>query len=195
MASRIYTRRGDSGHTHLGNAGSVPKDHPLVVVLGDLDELNSHIGVVRAINHQPQLDAALLQVQEELLCWGAWLAATAQARWDEDQQRQTQSWIRRLEEQIDRWSAEVPLPQQFILPGGCQVAAWLDLVRSVVRRCERHVVRAATTAGAEAGQQQVVAARLTAYLNRLSDWFYAAARWANGQEGTTETPWSGLPLQ
>ncbi len=194
MAGRIYTRQGDAGQTSLGTSQRVPKDHPLVVVLGDLDELNSHLGVVRAANRQPQLDAALQQVQEELLCWGAWLAASPRARWDEAQQELTRGWVRRLEEQIDRWSAEAPLPRQFILPGGCQVAALLDLVRSVARRCERHVVRATTTAGAEGDQQHAVAVCLMGYLNRLSDWLFVAARWVNRQQGVQESPWPGVPL-
>ncbi len=194
VAGRIYTRQGDSGHTSLGTGQRVPKDHPLVVVLGELDELNSHLGIVRAVNRQPQLDSVLQQVQEELLCWGAYLAASPQARWDQQQQQQAQSWVRRLEEQIDRWSRERPLPQQFILPGGGTVAALLDLARCIARRCERHVVRAMTTAGAEEPQQHAVARCLIGYLNRLGDWLFVAARWSNDQEGVAETPWSGLPL-
>ena len=194
MAGPIYTRQGDTGQTALGAGQRVPKDHPLVVVLGDLDELNSHLGVVRAANRLPQLDSAVEQVQQELLCWGAWLAASPRAVWNHAQQEQTRGWLLRLEEQIDRWSEEAPLPRQFILPGGCTVAALLDLSRSVARRCERHVVRAITTAGAEDAQQHAVATALLRYLNRLSDWLFVAARWVNRQEGAQETPWDGLPL-
>jgi len=158
----------------------VPKNHPRIRVCGELDELNSFIGLARWALSQERglgrLGSRLAVIQKELLKMGADLAAP-----DKNGKRilsPASGWTKRLEREIDDYSAPLPRLRRFILPGGTQASALLHVVRSVCRRTERSL--------AEASREVTVHPEWPAYLNRLSDWLYTASRWVNGKLGYSE---------
>lgn len=177
--SRIYTRGGDGGETGLGDGSRVPKDHPRVIAYGEVDELNSVIGLARAAGApEPEL---LRRVQNDLFDVGADLCVPPG---DGDL---TKSALRiapghgeRLEREIDRLNERLEPLRSFVLPGGSPGAAWLHLARTVCRRAERSVV---TLMGSEA-----VGPAVLVYLNRLSDLLFVLARVAN-DDGRADVLW------
>ena len=177
---RIYTKTGDAGETGLFGGPRVPKDDVRVEAYGDVDELNSAVGAARAVNEDPELEAELARVQEELFCVGAELATPAEAKARAVLPPVEPAWTERLERAIDAWEAELPRLTQFVLPGGSRTAAALHLARCVCRRAERHVVGLPPDAASPA---------TLAYLNRLSDFLFVAARIANHRAGRQETGW------
>ncbi len=169
----------------------MPKNHPRVAAYGAVDELNSFVGAARAAlpsdGRLPGLDEALARVQAECFLAGALLATPA------DRQAKLgpafaaglpASAVKRLEDEMDAWDAELPPLKNFILPGGGPAGAALHLARAVARRAERGVV--------ELGASDAVPDGVVVYLNRLSTWLFVAARWANKRQDRVETPWSGL---
>ncbi|MGH3009780.1 MAG: cob(I)yrinic acid a,c-diamide adenosyltransferase [Gaiellaceae bacterium] len=154
--TRIYTRGGDAGETSLGDGSRVPKTDPRVVAMGDVDELNSLLGWAA--------DAGLERIQNELFDLGADLS-----RPGSDHLRIEQSYVDRLEAQIDDANARLEPLKSFVLPGGTEEAARLYLARAVCRRAERSVL-SVTDANPLAAT----------YLNRLSDLLFVLARAANG---------------
>lgn len=175
--ARIYTRSGDGGETGLLGGGRVPKDHARVEAYGTVDELSAALGLARAACGEPHLDAGLARIQSELFALGAHLADPAGRLPPGVGPGQ----VDRLEREIDAMSADLAPLQRFILPGGGELGARLHLARTVARRAERRVV---TLAAAETVHPDVLR-----YLNRLSDWLFVAARWANAREGAAEIPW------
>ena len=163
--TRIYTRGGDQGETSLGDGSRVPKTDPLVVAMGDVDELNSLVGWA---------DAGLERIQNELFDLGADLSVPyAEA---DGKLRVTQESVDRLEADIDAANAGLEPLKSFVLPGGTELAARLFLARAVCRRAERAVL-AAPNANPLAA----------VYLNRLSDLLFVLARAANA--GGEEQLW------
>jgi cob(I)alamin adenosyltransferase len=188
----LYTRTGDKGETGLFGGGRVPKTHPRVRAYGSIDELNSHLGVVRAALAGDAalkgLDEALARVQGECFVVGALLATPAEkagklsAPFDRGLPADAPS---RLERELDAWDAQLPPLKTFILPGGGTAGAALQVARAVARRAEREIVE---LTGGDAAPEGVIV-----YMNRLSTWLFVAARWANKTQGRAETPWTGLP--
>lgn len=185
---KIYTRTGDQGETGLFGGARVNKSHPRVEAYGDIDELNSTLGAARALCKEPHvtLDDLLARVQAECFVIGALLATPADklnlvGGLDASLLEQAP---KRMEAEIDAWEKDLGPLKTFILPGGTQSGAALHLARAVCRRAERRVVDLALSDPLPEG--------LIIYLNRLSDWLFTAARWANWKSGQTETPWSGL---
>ena len=176
---KIYTRTGDKGETGLIGGKRVPKAHPRVDAYGEVDELNCAIGAARAAlgEEHAGLDEALARTQAECFVLGALLAGAADPF--------PAGAAARLESEIDAWDVELEPLKNFILPGGGGAGAALHLARAVCRRAERRV---AALRGDDAAPAGVVV-----YLNRLSDWLFTAARWANKKSGRPETPWAGLP--
>jgi len=173
VLNKIYTRTGDAGTTALGNGDRVAKHDARVEAYGTVDELNSFVGVAR-IEARKETDAALSRIQNDLFDLGADLcrpdlAADAQAEYPP--LRMTPEQVDRLEREIDVMTAELEPLRSFILPGGRALAAHLHVCRTVARRAERLTVVLAGTA--EVNEAAVK------YLNRLSDWFFVAARMAN----------------
>ena len=180
---RIYTRTGDQGETGLFGGGRVPKSHPRVAAYGDVDELNSAIGVVRATDPREFADALLESVQRDLFAIGGHLAtpdptkvAQALAKAELSHER-----IGELETAIDEATDAVPPLTAFILPAGSSKAAALHLARTVCRRAERSIVRLS--------QESPVPDLFLEYLNRLSDLLFTLARLANHQFGDGDTTW------
>ncbi|BDG08789.1 cob(I)yrinic acid a,c-diamide adenosyltransferase [Anaeromyxobacter paludicola] len=180
---KIYTKTGDAGDTGLFGGPRVKKDDPRVEAYGAVDELNAALGVARAAaaGAWPELDALLEGAQHRLFSLGAELATPRESRAHGALPPVSPSWAAELEASIDALELELPPLRQFVLPGGAPLAAALHLARCVCRRAER---RAVTVAG-----EVEVAPAVLAYLNRLSDWLFVAARAANHRAGTPDVPW------
>src|SRR5512134_27788 len=180
---KIYTRTGDEGETGLFGGGRVPKDHARVAAYGDVDELNSAIGVARATAPSDLADALLEAVQRDLFAIGGHLATPDPERVRKALAKAELSAGRvdEFERAIDAADAELPPLRAFVLPAGCPKAAALHLARTVCRRAERSVVRLA--------HEAEVPGLFLVYLNRLSDLLFALARLANHRAGTGDVTW------
>ena len=174
---KIYTRTGDRGETSLFGGARVTKNDPRIEAYGTVDELNSFIGVARAAWTESPIDAQLHQAQMDLFEIGAHLASPGTSRFPGVEAAR----IEELEQAIDRMESELEPLKTFILPGGTLAAAHLHVTRTVCRRAERLVV--ALGDPAEATQSTI------AYLNRLSDFLFVAARFANARAGVGDVPW------
>lgn len=180
---KIYTKTGDDGTTGLFGGQRVSKSSQRVHVYGTLDELNSILGVARAHNDDPELDALLRGLQDELFVLGADLATPMRPQGDKASTlRLPQGSAAGLEPIIDRCEADLEPLRSFILPGGSPVAAQLHLARAVCRRAERLAVEF------HHNEPQINPEALI-YLNRLSDLLFVLGRWANHRAGHAETPW------
>jgi cob(I)alamin adenosyltransferase len=164
--TRIYTRGGDEGKTSLGDGSRVSKLDPRVTAIGDVDELNSHLGLVDGLD----------RIQNELFDLGADLSVPFDPAGE--RLRVTAEAVTRLEREIDEANASLPELKSFVLPGGSERAARLFLARAVCRRAERTVL-------AVADANPLVAV----YLNRLSDLLFVLARAANAEDGVDEPLW------
>ena len=172
--SKITTRTGDRGDTGLGDGSRVSKDSPRVRALGELDELNSSIGVLLAQELPPEVAALLADVQHDLFDLGGEVSIPGHALLGEAQ-------VARLEAATESWNAELPALKEFILPGGSRAAAAAHLARTVCRRAERSLVAL--------GQSEQVGDAARRYLNRLSDLLFVAGRRLNRHAGRTDVQW------
>ncbi|HPF62505.1 MAG TPA: cob(I)yrinic acid a,c-diamide adenosyltransferase, partial [Gemmatimonadales bacterium] len=170
MTIKIYTRTGDAGGTGLFGGGRVAKDHPRVAAYGDVDELNSCLGVVRATEPVAFFDDLLETIQRDLFAIGGHLATPDPEKVREALARAELSPARvtEFEHAMDAADTELPPLKAFVLPGGTPKAAALHVARTVCRRAERSVV-------ALAGSEEVPELFLV-YLNRLSDLLFTLAR-------------------
>ncbi len=175
--NKIYTRTGDDGSTGLVDGSRAGKDSPRMAAIGDVDEANSCIGAA-ALHADGALLLQLRTIQSDMFDLGADLASPVRPGEDdfdpgEMTLRVVQSQIDRLEQQIDEMNADMKLLTSFILPGGNALAGVLHVARAVCRRAERCAVHAA--------RDVPINPRALIYLNRLSDWLFVAARYANGR--------------
>ena len=180
---RIYTRTGDTGETGLFGGGRVAKDNPRVAAYGDVDELNSALGVVRAADPAELFDAELEAIQRDLFAIGGHLATPdpEKVRAALERASLSSARIQDFETAIDAADAELPPLRAFILPGGSAKAAALHLARTVCRRAERSVVSLA--------REHPVPVLFLIYLNRLSDYLFTLARLANVRDGRGDVTW------
>ena len=171
---KIYTRKGDDGTTSLWYGGRLPKNHPRTAAYGSLDETVSALGVARAICDDERLAADILRAQDELFIAGAELATAPEARerLEPGVSRITEDMVSRLESDVDSYMAEVKLPPKFVIPGGTQLSAQLDVARSVLRRAERRIV-------GSKDDEDLAGSVVLPYVNRLSDLLFAMARFAD----------------
>ena len=183
--TRIYTKLGDGGETHLGDMSRVPKTHPRIEAYGTVDELNSQLGVVLTLSELPdQYRPWLERVQNDLFDVGADLCWPATADEQPGQRLRVQeSQAARVESTIDRLNAGLAPLESFVLPGGTPAAAALHQARATCRRAERVMVALAAIEGEEVGEPAL------AYINRLSDYLFVAARAAN-DFGMSDVLWS-----
>lgn len=174
---KIYTRTGDQGQTSLFGGTRVAKNDARIEAYGTVDELSSFLGVAQAALPPAEVSTQIESVQRDLFEIGAHLASPGTSRFaGVDIQRITD-----LEQSIDAMERELAPLTNFILPGGAMSAAQLHVARTVCRRAERCVV--ALHDESPATQSTI------AYLNRLSDWLFVAARFANKRAGHEDVPW------
>lgn len=179
----IYTRTGDAGETGLFGGGRVPKDHARVQAYGDVDELNSVIGLARATQPVHFFDELLETVQRDLFALGGQLATPdpEKVRKALEKAELSESRVAAFERVMDEADRELPELRAFVLPAGTPKAAALHLGRTVCRRAERSVV----TLSHEAEVPEL----FLVYLNRLSDLLFTLARLANHREGAGDVTW------
>jgi cob(I)alamin adenosyltransferase len=180
---KIYTRTGDTGETALFGGGRVPKDHARVAAYGDVDELNSVIGMVRATEPRDFSDALLDTIQRDLFSIGGQLATP-----DPDKVRKAiakadlaTTRIAEFETAIDAADTELAPLKAFVLPGGTPKSAALHVARTACRRAERSVVALS--------RHDEVPPAILVYLNRLSDLLFTLARLANHRAGVSDVTW------
>ena len=172
--TRIYTKTGDAGQTHLGDMSRVTKTDPRLVAYADVDETNSVLGVAMALGApSPELAALLRSVQNDLFDVGADLSTPVIDTPAHPPLRITAQYTDRLEGACDAANEELPSLTSFVLPGGTPLAALLHQARTVARRAERSVW---ALLAADADRTNAETAR---YLNRLSDLLFILARAAN----------------
>ncbi len=184
MANRltqIATRTGDSGTTGLGDNTRVPKTHLRVHAMGDVDELNSHIGVLLCEALPPEVRTLLVEVQHQLFNLGGELSVPGFELLKDDA-------VAALDSALEQHNATLPRLKEFILPAGNRAAAQAHVCRTVARRAERAVVALALAEGAalRAAPQQ--------YLNRLSDLMFVLARVLNRMDGGDDVYWKSQRL-
>ena len=172
--SKVYTRTGDGGETSLVGGARVSKASPRVEAYGDVDELNSLIGLARSVGDDGEIDEALALIQNDLFTVGGDLASPVEV----EVPRVAESFVTTLEELSDRFLKELEPLKEFILPGGCEAGATLHLARTVARRAERRVVAL--------GETEEINTETVVYLNRLSDLLFILARCVNRRAGVPE---------
>ena len=175
---KIYTRKGDDGGTTLWYGGRVSKYSGRPEAYGSVDEAASSLGLARAAAEPgSELYTDILRVQNELFVAGAELATAPQAaeRLEPGVSKVTAEMVERLESDIDRYMDRVDLPPKFVIPGGSELSARLDVARAAIRRAERRV--SSLNAAGELADVTVLH-----YLNRLADAVFALARFADGPE-------------
>ncbi len=178
---KIYTKTGDKGETGLFGGDRVAKDSARIEAYGAVDELNSIVGIVRALKPRSVIDKVLSKIQDQLFILGADLA-TPRSKVRSAIPRIDQSHVLSLEGIIDTFELRLPPLKTFILPGGTPVASHLHLARTVCRRAERCLVRLS--------RSENVGSDSSVYLNRLSDLFFVLARYANQIEKKKEVQWN-----
>lgn len=177
--TRIYTRGGDKGKTSLGDGTRVVKHDLRVAAYGTVDEANAVVGLARlhlgaeAGSELADIDTMLMRIQNDLFDLGADLCTPEKENPEYPPLRIVEDQITRLEQEIDRLNADLEPLKSFVLPGGTAASTYLHLARTVARRAEREMTRAA-----EDGALNPLAVR---YINRLSDHFFVLARWLNNR--------------
>jgi len=176
---KIYTKKGDDGTTSLWYGGRVPKSDRRTEAYGTLDEAASQLGIARALCDagEAELAADILRLQDDIFIAAAELATAPEAaeRLEDGVSRTTEAMVAELEQRIDRYMSEVELPPQFVIPGGNQLSAQLDVARTVIRRAERRI--AALTEAGELASETVIH-----FVNRASDLVFAMARFADVED-------------
>lgn len=205
---KIYTKKGDKGETSLFGGKRVPKSSLRIDAYGNIDELNSQLGVILAKIDNTSLRANakqsrqrsprsanaelamtkvgeirqnLTRVQRQLFVLGSDLATPFDGKVQIP--RVTQSSVKVLEREIDSWTKQLPKLRNFILPGGSEIGALIHQARTICRRSERAV--------AALSEIEKINENVIIYLNRLSDWLFTLARFVNKLEKVEEIPWKG----
>lgn len=172
--SKIVTRTGDAGTTGLGDGSRVGKESARINAIGDIDELNSAVGLLRSESLRASADAVLAGIQHDLFDLGGELSIPGYTA-------VTDVHVARMEAAVEQFNADLAPLKEFILPGGTRPAALAHLCRTTCRRAERSLVRlAATEAVGDAARR---------YVNRLSDLFFVLARTLNREAGRPDVLW------
>lgn len=172
--SKISTRTGDAGDTGLGDGTRVAKDSERINALGDVDELNSALGLVLAEDLPPEIRETFVDIQQDLFDLGGEISIPGHALLRAER-------VAYLERRLEAWNAGLPPLKEFILPGGSRAAAAAHLARTVCRRAERSLIAL--------GRKDEVGAAPRQYLNRLSDLLFVAARQLNRQAAHGDVQW------
>jgi cob(I)alamin adenosyltransferase len=183
VLSKIYTRTGDDGTTALGSGRRVAKFDLRVECYGTLDETNATIGLARLhTRSDPALDAMLARIQNDLFDLGAELCYPDESKDARGRLSVSDAQVERLESEIDTLNRELQPLRSFVLPGGTPAASFLHLARTISRRAERLMVALA------ARPSEPVGGSALRYINRLSDFLFVAARYAN-DKGKSDVLW------
>ena len=172
--TRIYTRTGDDGTTGLAGGERLPKEHARIEAIGDVDELNCAIGLLRAAALDADVDAPLEAAQHRLFDLGGELSMPGTGLVGAERTRE-------IEQTLDRFNAALPPLEEFVLPGGNEAAARCHLARAICRRAERALLRLA--------RAEPVNPPSVTYLNRLSDLLFVLARVLARRDGGVEVTW------
>jgi cob(I)alamin adenosyltransferase len=190
--TKVYTRTGDRGETALVGGRRVPKDSPRIIAYGAVDELNSILGVVRALAAKESSPAAarlieiLQRLQNELFDLGSELATPPDAEY-EGMWHASEAEVRALERTMDECQKSLEILKSFVLPGGGALGAFLHQARTVCRRAEIEIL--------ELSRVESLNPFVLRYVNRLSDLLFVLARWIAKQTGEAEFLWErGLRL-
>ncbi len=180
MAFKIYTKTGDKGQTSLIGGTRLPKHHVRIEAYGTVDELNSHIGLLRDVIEEKNTFDLLISIQDRLFTIGSHLAADPEKNkmqlppiHEED--------VTALEKAIDKINEQVPEMKSFVLPGGHIHVSYCHIARCVCRRAERAVLRLA--------ENEKIEGIHIKYLNRLSDYLFMLSRWITMDKKANEIPW------
>lgn len=180
---KIYTKTGDLGETALLSGQRVKKNHPRLSVYGDIDELNSQVGLIRTLVPEDlsKINEFLEKIQHQLFTIGSHIAC------DKEQLRKSlppidQDFLSEMESCIDKMEASLPPLKNFILPGGSTVASHIHLARTITRRAERKII-----------DTEDSPPLILKILNRLSDYFFVLARFINQAKGKPDQIWKIKP--
>lgn len=192
--SKVYTRTGDAGKTRLAGGQEVWKDSVRVEAYGTVDELNSMLGLARALNEQAGTNTGASTFMENTLKWTqnklfdlGGILATAPGEVFPNMPTVADADVAHVEHLIDECQKDLAPLKEFILPGGGQLPALLHVARTICRRAERLCVTLA--------KEESVSAELVTFLNRLSDALFVFARWVAKQQGEPELLWEREPEQ
>jgi cob(I)alamin adenosyltransferase len=172
--SKITTKTGDAGTTGLGDGSRVPKGHPRIAAMGDVDELNCVVGLLLTEAMPTHLHEALTDVQHDLFDLGGELSIPGYFAIKD-------AHVERLEALTESLNADLPMLKDFILPGGSRASVYAHLARTVCRRAERSLVHAA--------QSEKISEHSRIYLNRLSDMAFVLSRVLNREAGQRDVLW------
>ena len=177
--SKIYTRTGDTGTTGMADGSRIAKDSLRMQAIGEVDELNSMLGIVINKCAAGEVKENLITIQHDLFNLGGQLAMP-------DYQMLQQARIEWLEQTLDAMNTELAPLKEFILPGGAESASYCHLARAICRRAERALVSLSLAEDTKP--------ELAAYINRLSDWLFVASRYLNKQQGEQEVYWQSARI-
>lgn len=180
--TKIYTKTGDKGTTQLLSVGRVPKNHLRLQAYGEIDELNSVIGLARAMGLSAPLDEWLLGIQSTLFVLSSEIAVPKPDEINMSIPKVTTADSSALEGMIDELDGSLSPLKTFILPGGVEGAAQLHVARTICRRAERGLQTL--------HQSEPLSAYALIYINRLSDLLFTMARYENAKRGVSDIPWS-----
>jgi len=175
--SLLYTRTGDNGTTSLADGSRAAKDDARLEAYGTIDELNSWLGLLAVESPHPGVSRFIVEIQNRIFDIGGYLATPGA----ECCNGISADAIEAVEHDIDRLDSEVEPMHCFILPGGTTASSHAQIARTVCRRAERRMVTLAATAPVDGA--------VARYVNRLSDWLFAYARWLNAHAGIPDIPW------
>ena len=182
VLNKIYTKKGDDGKTELGDGNRIEKFSTRVEAYGTVDEVNSVIGTVTCLSINTELKTALERIQNDLFDLGAdlCLPESQNENLAYEPLRVRKEQVSRLEAEIDTMNKNIEPIRSFVLPGGTEIAANFHLCRTICRRAERRLVKLMET--------EKINLEALKYLNRLSDWFFVAARKSNNN-GKSDILW------
>lgn len=171
--NKIYTKNGDAGKTHLVGGAMIEKYSLKMCCVGEVDELNSHLGLIRTrvqlSEYKPEIVAALAKIQNDLFDIGAYVATAVDSEYKSALDVITEEHVQFLESKIDEITEVVPELKSFVLPGGTELNSFLHIARAVCRRTERNLWKLSA--------EEVVSKQVLIYMNRLSDLLFALSRY------------------
>jgi cob(I)alamin adenosyltransferase len=176
---KIYTKTGDKGNTSLLSGARVPKNHLRIEAYGNIDELNSYIGLLRDHKENKSREELLLEIQDRLFTIGSILAADGSKKYPLPELKEED--IEVLEKAMDQMDLELPPMRNFVLPGGHPLVSYTHIARTVCRRAERGLIALS--------QRDEIEPLLIGYLNRLSDYLFVLSRKLTLELQVEEKPW------